>query len=60
MCKREEETLEHILNECPLTMDDTEKRAILKDDGSGISYLQKIIRRTREALSKILKVDVIM
>lgn len=42
---RAEETLEHILNKSPWTMHQVEKKNVVKDDGSGISHLKRIMRR---------------
>lgn len=37
ICHKEEETLEHVLNEYSWTTNKVEKRDLLKDHGSGIS-----------------------
>lgn len=47
MCDREEKTLEHVLHECPWTMDKIERKDVLKEDGSGIIHLKRIVRKKR-------------
>ena len=47
MCKKEEETLEHVIERCEVTREDLRVKEVLKGAGEGLEQMKRIQRQRR-------------